>query len=1100
VSAGPDIAAVLVVDIVGSTSLRQQIGEPRWAKLRRDFMTAGRRIVGKHRGLLVKEQGDGFLASFDTASAALAASIELLQATATANRRHPDAEHLDLRLGASAGETEWDGSDVTGLVSVEAARLEAAAPPNTILCADVVRVLAGDDGPFSFVDAGALTLKGLREPVHAWNVAWKETRTGQQLGVPEPLQPEQRLRFVGRGDELARLATSWAAVSEGRGRLVAVTGEPGVGKTRLCAEFAGTSLDGGGIILYGRCDPVVAYPYQPFVEALRRYTRQAAQLELLSASDAAELARLVPEIHDQLPDLGEPVVADSDTQRYLLFEAMVEWLQFLAHEDPVMLILDDLTWATVPTLAMLHHIASRLGEAAVMCIVTYRPQEAPDGLHDIVAGVRRRVPCDSIPLDGLDQDEVLLALRGLLGDDALDPEVAALGSAVWRESGGNPFYVSELFASMLDSGSIHLGKRGWTTTVNPGGIAIPTVLGDVVLQRHRALAAPTQSVLSAASVAGVSFDAGIVRDVVALPQAVFSTSLDEAEDAGLARCTGGEHYDFSHALVREVLYENHSSGQRALLHEKVARAIEAASPGRLEEHADDLALHYSLAPTADGAARGVWHAAVAAGRASERFAYAEAVGQYERALGSLERARQPDYERIRCGLVVDLGVAQHRAGDSRALATLLEGSKLAAAAGEGLLCARAVLAGSRGMFSSTGAIDEQRVGALRTALDLVGDADSLIRARLLANLSVELGFTGDHNEQDRLSDEATAMARRLADPGALVPVLALRLVTLWRVDRVAERLELALELEQLCEAYGRPQAILLAATMGCQAAMEAGDFATADRRLARIDHITAELRQPLSLGYARLRQSLRASVDGRLDESERLADEAYEYTRASGQPDAAAFWVGQRFNIRFHQGRLGEIVEELAEAADEHRGIVAFRAAVALVAAELHQPDPARHALDAIFGPEGTGIPDDLNWLTSAAFATQAAAQLGDPALCDTLYEMLIPYRDQFVDNATTFWGSVERYIALAASCTGRHDEARASFERAVDAHSRLNAPILLARTRLEFAETTLIADMSSASRSFAVDHFRAALSTAERLELRTIARRAREGLAELGG
>ena len=113
---------------------------------------------------------------------------------------------------------------------------------------------------------------------------------------------------------------------------------------------------------------------------------------------------------------------------------------------------------------------------------------------------------------------------------------------------------------------------------------------------------------------------------------------------------------------------------------------------------------------------------------------------------------------------------------------------------------------------------------------------------------------------------------------------------------------------------------------------------------------------------------------------------------------------------------------------------------------------------------------------------------------------MLIPYRDQFVDNATTFWGSVERYIALAASCTGRHDEARASFERAVDAHSRLNAPILLARTRLEFAETTLIADMSSASRSFAVDHFRAALSTAERLELRTIARRAREGLAELGG
>ena len=264
-------------------------------------------------------------------------------------------------------------------------------------------------------------------------------------------------------------------------------------------------------------------------------------------------------------------------------------------------------------------------------------------------------------------------------------------------------------------------------------------------------------------------------------------------------------------------------------------------------------------------------------------------------------------------------------------------------------------------------------------------------------------------------------------------------------------------------------------------------------------HITAELRQSLSLGYARLRQSLRASVDGRLDESERLAAEAYEYTRTSGPPDARAFWVGQRFNIRFHQGRLGEVTEELAAAADDYPGIVAFRAAVAMVSAELQQPDPARHALNAIFGPGGTGIPDDLNCLVSVAFATQAAAQLNDAELCDALYRKLIPYRDQFVDNASTFWGSVEGYLALAASCMGRTDDARVSYQRAVDSHTRLNAPILLARTRVEWAEATVRAELSSTSRSFAVGEFRAALGIAERLELRTIARRAREGLAELG-
>ena len=125
---------------------------------------------------------------------------------------------------------------------------------------------------------------------------------------------------------------------------------------------------------------------------------------------------------------------------------------------------------------------------------------------------------------------------------------------------------------------------------------------------------------------------------------------------------------------------------------------------------------------------------------------------------------------VHCRLIVDLGIAQHRAGDPAALDTLLEGSRLAAAQADGNLCAKALLAGSRGIFSSTGAIEQERVDGLRAALALVGDGDSRVRAMLLANLSVELSFAGDHDEPDRLSDDATAMARRLGHPAALVPV------------------------------------------------------------------------------------------------------------------------------------------------------------------------------------------------------------------------------------------------------------------------------------------------------------------------------------------
>ena len=885
----------------------------------------------------------------------------------------------------------------------------------------------------------------------------------------------------------------------GNGQVVTIAGEPGVGKTRLCSELSQRVLDDGGIVLYGRCDRVVAFPYQPFVEALQRYVRHAPNLELLPTDHATELARLVPELRDRLPGLGAPAVADSDTQRYRLFEAIADWLMFVAHEEPVLLILDDVTWATAPTLAMLHQISPRIAEGAVLCVATYRPQEASDGLRDVLTAAHRRMPVESVALGGLPEEDVLAALRALLGESTLDPTVAALGAEVWRESGGNPLFVGELFAKLLESGSIQRGEHGWTAIVGPDAITIPAAVGDVVLARKRALSDTTQQLLDAASVAGFAFDQEIVREVVDLSRGVLADALDEAERAGLVRCPGDEEYEFSHALVRDVLYDEQSRYRRALVHEAIARAIEAAHASCLGDHADDLALHYSYSPSSDGAARGVWYGAVAAERASERFAHGEAVLHYQRAIRSLPRAHLADRDTVYCRLIVDLGIAQHRAGDPAALHTLLEGSKLAAAARDGPLCAKALLAGSRGIFSSTGSVEQERVDGLRSALALVGDTDSRVRAMLLANLSVELSFAGDHEEPDRLSDEATAMARRLGGPSALVPVLALRMVTLWRANRMRERLLLASELEQLCATYGRPQATLLAATMGCQAAMEAGEFETADRRLATIDEIAAALHQPLSLGYARLRQSIRAAIDGRLDDSERLADEAYQYAKASGQPDAHAFWVGQVFNIRFHQGRLDEITDELTATADAYPGIVAFRAAIAMVATELDRFDEARGALDAVFGAGGTGVPDDLNWLTTIAFATQAAARLGDQSLCAVLLQELLPYRDQFVDNASTFFGSVERYLGLALSCLNRHDEARVAFERAVAIHARLGAPILLARTRLEWGEAMIRANGGPTAGAMAKAQMDEALAVADRLDLRAISRRARSALASVG-
>ena len=182
----------------------------------------------------------------------------------------------------------------------------------------------------------------------------------------------------------------------------------------------------------------------------------------------------------------------------------------------------------------------------------------------------------------------------MLGERTLKPPVAALGSAVWRESGGNPFYVGELFASLLDNRSIERGADGWTAASTPVEVAIPAGVGDIVLQRKRTLSLPTQQLLSSASVAGVTFDPRIVREIVDLSADAFADALDDALAAGLVRSLAAERYEFSHALVRDVLYDELSTYRRSVVHEAIARAIESVHAGALDEQADDLALHYAF--------------------------------------------------------------------------------------------------------------------------------------------------------------------------------------------------------------------------------------------------------------------------------------------------------------------------------------------------------------------------------------------------------------------------------------------------------------------------------------------------------------------------
>ncbi len=237
-------------------------------------------------------------------------------------------------------------------------------------------------------------------------------------------------------------------------RIALLSGEPGVGKTRLAAELARAAHDDGAIVLYGRCDEELGVPYQPFVEALRPFVAASTPEELAehAAPYGGDLARLVPQLAERVPDLPEPLHADAETERARQFDAVTSFLASIAATAPVVLVLDDLHWAAKPTLLLLRHLARTDDSMPLLVVGTYRDTDLGRAhpLADMLADFRREVPTERISLQGLDGDEVAEFLAAAAGQ-ALDADGEILARRVHAETEGNPFFLSQVLNHLAES-------------------------------------------------------------------------------------------------------------------------------------------------------------------------------------------------------------------------------------------------------------------------------------------------------------------------------------------------------------------------------------------------------------------------------------------------------------------------------------------------------------------------------------------------------------------------------------------------------------------------------------------------------------------------
>ena len=393
-------------------------------------------------GTEVKNLGDGLMVVFTTASAALSCAVGMQQGVERDNRAHGRSLGLrvGLRVGLSGGEVTTEDNDYFGDPVVEAARLCATGEGGQIMAADVVRAMAGRRSPHRCNGLGLVALKGLPDPVKTVEVLWEPLAGPAVVAarLPARLAARPGVGVVGRETELATMGDALKRAANGEGReVLLISGEAGLGKTALVAEAARGAFADGACVLFGHCEENLATPYQHFAEALTNYVTHAPEDRLRAHVEAhgSELSRLVPALASRVPRLPPSRATDADTERYLLFGAVVGLLALAAQDQPVVLVLDDLQWADPGSLQLLCYVTGSEQPMPVVVLGAYRDTELSHGhpLLDTLAALRRQPRVARVELTGLDESGVVLFMEAAAGHILDDAGLRLAGAAAARD-------------------------------------------------------------------------------------------------------------------------------------------------------------------------------------------------------------------------------------------------------------------------------------------------------------------------------------------------------------------------------------------------------------------------------------------------------------------------------------------------------------------------------------------------------------------------------------------------------------------------------------------------------------------------------------------
>ena len=458
--------------------------------------------------------------------------------------------------------------------------------------------------------------------------------------------------IVDRDAEVAVLDDAVAAAGRGHGVLALVSGEPGIGTTRLAEEMAARAGRLDALVLWGRCyDGSGAPAFWPWTQVVKALVAAVDEGELRDAFalGAAAVASVFPELQGVVGESGPPDIQDPETVRFRAYQALVAAFRRVGERRPLLVILEDLHWGDAASFDLLQFLAGSLDSMPLVVLATYRRSEATVAGHPFaatLAALARRRALDVGPLRGLSTEGVAALMEAELGIPS-DPEQAA---TVHARTDGNPFFIVELIRLMRT-------RAPPAHRTDDGADDVPTRVRDVVRGRLARLPEGTNAVLELASVIGREFELDVLETASGLDLEDILRLLDAALVSGLVSesTEGNGRYRFSHALVQEVLYRELHGHRRARLHLRVAEAMEAL-PSQDEARVSRLAHHFACAATSETAAKAVAYAVQAADIANRRYAYERAFAHLRDALDLVQDA-PPGRDRDGAELGVQLRLA-----------------------------------------------------------------------------------------------------------------------------------------------------------------------------------------------------------------------------------------------------------------------------------------------------------------------------------------------------------------------------------------------------------------------------------------------------------